>query len=53
MKPFAMAAVVAVCLLIIAAAALDVRCGVVRPASNTVVVACSAGRLAAAQAVQP
>jgi hypothetical protein len=53
MKRLGMAAVVAVCLMIIAAAALDVRCGVVRPAANTVIVACSMSRLASAQVVQP
>jgi len=53
MKPLALAAVVAVCLIIIAVSALDLRCAAVRPAANTIVLACSAGRLAAAQEVRP
>ena len=36
--------VLVVCLLAIAVAAADVRCGAARPASNAIVVACSAGR---------
>jgi len=33
------------CALIIAAAALDVRCGAVRPSSDTIVLVCRASRL--------
>jgi len=40
-----LAIVVLVCLAIIAAAALNVRCAALRPAQNTIVVACSAGRV--------
>jgi hypothetical protein len=48
------AALVAVCILAITLAALDVRCGLARPAGDTVVLACRAGRLTAlAQGVQP
>lgn len=41
------AVICTICALIIAAAALDVRCGAVRPASDTVVIVCRAGRLSA------
>jgi hypothetical protein len=54
MPRFALAAVVAACLLIIAVSALDVHCTALRPTSTSFVLACDAGRLSAlAQGVQP
>lgn len=45
MKRFATVAVLLVCFLVITAAAVDLHCGAVAPASDTLIIACRAGRL--------
>jgi hypothetical protein len=45
MKPIATFLTVLICAVIISAAAFDVHCGVVRPADDTLVAVCRAGRL--------
>jgi len=44
-KPIATFLTVVVCFLAITAAALDVHCGLVAPAGDTVVLVCRAGRM--------
>jgi hypothetical protein len=45
MKPIATFVTVLICLLLISAAAFDVHCGVVRPAGDTLIAVCRAGRM--------
>lgn len=47
MKRFALSLLLLVCLVATCAAAADLRCGVARPSSASVVLACSASRLEA------
>ncbi len=45
MKPIATFVTVLICLLLISAALLDIHCGVVRPAGDTLIAVCRAGRM--------
>jgi len=47
MKRFALSLLLLVCLVAVTAAAADLRCGIARPSSASIVVACSASRLEA------
>ena len=45
MKPIATFLTVLICLVCLTAATLDIHCGAVRPAGDTIVLVCRAGRM--------